>query len=105
MRSAARFALLVAVLIASVAAWPAGQVPPPQPIQSAQQPPPAMGTGFIAGQVVDSAGKPISEATVMVNGMAPAPAAGRGGVVPPQTPVTTDAQGRFFFANLPAGNY
>ncbi len=98
MRYAARFALLTAVLVASAAAWPAGQAPPPPP-------PPPVGTGFIAGQVVDIVtGKPIAEATVMVNGRNPAAPAARGGVVP-TAPVTTDAQGRFFFANLPAGNY
>ena len=60
-------------------------------------PPPVTGTGFLAGQVVESpSGQPIAGATVILGGIG----GGRGGA---QTLVLTDSQGRFFFANLPPG--
>jgi hypothetical protein len=104
MRSLSRAALVVSLLTltAAGASWRDGQVAPGQmPPPS----PPAAGTGFIAGQVVDAVtGKPVPEATVMINGRG-APA-GRGGA-PAQgpQPVIADAQGRFFFSSLTAGLY
>jgi hypothetical protein len=63
-----------------------------------QQPPPLTGTGFLAGQVVESpSGRPIPGATVTLLGRT----AGRGGA----TAVVADSQGRFYFSQLPAGMY
>jgi hypothetical protein len=99
MRNALRFLSLVVVFAASAAAWPAGQQGPIG--QGPQQP--AVGTGFIAGQVVDvPAGKPVSEVQVVL--ITRSLAAGRG-AQPNIPPVLTDTQGRFFFASLPAGGY
>ena len=62
--------------------------------------PPTVGTAFLAGQVVDATtNQPIAGATVTLIGSM----AGRAGG--PQPPVVVDSQGRFFFANLPAGTY
>ena len=107
MLRAARFCFLVALLIVPIAAWPSAQQappPPPPPPGMGQAAPPVVGTGFIAGQVIDyPSGKPIPEATVGVSGRGVGPAAGRGFVS--STALITDAQGRFFFANLPPGLY
>jgi carboxypeptidase family protein len=66
--------------------------------QPAQNPPPSTGTAFIAGQVIEvPSGRPIPGATVSP---ATFSAGGRGRSA---TPIATDGQGRFFFANLPAG--
>ena len=63
-------------------------------------PPPTTGTAFLAGQVVDATtNAPITGVTVTLIGSM----AGRAGG--PQPPVVVDSQGRFFFANLPAGSY
>jgi len=69
---------------------------------SAQQAPPAApATGFLAGQVVESpSGKPIAGALVTLIGNT---ASRPGG--PQQRPVVADSQGRFYFANLPVGNF
>ena len=63
-------------------------------------PPPGPRTGMILGQVVDSAGTPVSEAIVQLTmpKYASSPAAPRGRVM-------ADAEGRFFFSDLPAGEY
>jgi len=111
MRSALRFLLLVVVFAASAAAWPAGQVQqagggrgagPGAVGQGPQQA--LVGTGFIAGQVVDvPGGKPVSEVQVVL--ITRSLAGGRGVQQPSVPVVSTDTQGRFFFANLPAGGY
>lgn len=82
------------------------QVPPPPPPPPPQNPPlTATGSGFISGTVVDAVtGKPIAEATVMMNTRLSAPV-GRAGPPAAAAPVLTDSQGRFFFASLPAGLY
>jgi hypothetical protein len=60
--------------------------------------PPAPATGFIGGAVVDpSSGRPVPGAMVMLAG-------GTRGAAP-QRPLLTDAQGRFYFANLGATMY
>jgi hypothetical protein len=62
--------------------------------QRAGGPPPA-GTAFLAGQVLEAgSGKPVPGASVSLIGPR--------GVWPA---VSADAQGRFYFANLPAGTY
>jgi len=98
-----RFVMLVGVLVATMAAWPAGQVAaPPVPGQAAGQPP-VTGTGFIAGQVVDSvSGRPVPSATVMMTG---AVTPGRRGGAGATNIITADEQGRFFFRNLVAALY
>ena len=64
-------------------------------------PPTGLATGFLAGQVVDyPAGRPVPQATVFLQ-TSSGPPAGRGR----QPPVFADSQGRFFFAELPAGPY
>ncbi len=82
---------------AQVVAGQAGQSGPPPTGQTA-----APGTAFLAGQVVDQAdGRGISGASVALQRVM-----GVGvGQARPVAEVVTDAQGRFFFANLPGGSY
>lgn len=70
---------------------------------AAQNPtaPPTPRTGMIVGQVVDQSGQPVSEAIVMLN--LPATAETIRSTVNPR--VMADREGRFFFADLPAGRY
>lgn len=84
-----RLTVLVAVCFGAFAPTSAQQAPRP----------PAVGTGMIAGRVVDANGdKPISTAIVSLSGGGPT---GRGtGRV-----VSTDSQGRFVFVSLVAGTY
>jgi hypothetical protein len=109
-----RVCLAVLGLVIGFAAVPNSQQapppppPPPPPIGQGGTPaPPATGTAFVAGQVVEiGSGQPVVGAVVTAS-MRPAaqaaPARGgrAGGAFPPA--VQTDAQGRFYFANLPAG--
>jgi Carboxypeptidase regulatory-like domain len=96
MRSACLLGALIGVL--SLSAWVGGQTP--------QAPPPATGTGFIAGQVVDTTGQPIPEATVRLIGRGrTAGPGGRAGATPSPPPVAADSQGRYFFASLAPGTY
>jgi Carboxypeptidase regulatory-like domain len=69
------------------------------------QPSAAIGTAFLAGQVVDHlSGSGVPRASVLLLGRGgPGPAGGRGGGNP--WAVYADSQGRFFFANLPPGAY
>jgi protocatechuate 3,4-dioxygenase beta subunit len=63
----------------------------------AQQPPPTTGSGFISGQVVEGGTtKAVPGANVALMSVAPRGAARE---------VIADAQGRYVFANLPAGEY
>ena len=95
-----RACLLAIVFNASAWAWPAGQVVGQG--QAGQQQPTVAGTGFIAGQVVDSAtGRPIPEAQVMI--LARNTPGGRGVVGVPA--ILADAQGRFFFRGLIPASY
>jgi len=102
MRTIAVFAFLTAVVF--------GQVPPPQQPQTPTQ---TTASGFISGTVIDAvSGKPVPEATVLLNGRAAAamgqPLGARGGAPAPPPPppaVITDSRGRFFFAALTPGMY
>ena len=109
-----RVCLAALALVIGVSAAPSSQQapppppPPPPPIGQAGAPAPlATGTAFVAGQVVEiGSGQPVAGAVVTAS-MRPAaqtPRAGgarAGGAFPPA--VQTDAQGRFYFANLPEG--
>ncbi len=90
-------ALLAAVVSAQVA------LPPGAP-GAAQQSPvkPAVGTGIVAGRIVDPAGAPIASATVVLTGNPAAASAVRPGGT---DRILSDAQGRFAFVALPPGNY
>lgn len=81
---------LLSLMIASVLA----QQPPPRPARdTAQAQPP--GTAVLAGRVLTAdTGRPVKRARVLVN------AGGR-----QSRATTTDEQGRFRIADLPAGNY
>ena len=59
-------------------------------------------TGMIVGQVVDSTGAPVPEAIVY---MAMPKYAAVSGPDIPRMRVMADDEGRFFFADLPAGDY
>jgi len=106
-----RVCLAVIGLVISFVAAPASQQgappPPPPPPGLGPQPVPPAGTGFVAGQVLEAGtNQPVAGAAVMAAmraATAPSmPPTGRaGGAFPPA--VLTDAQGRFYFANLPAG--
>jgi hypothetical protein len=93
--------LKIAAVITLTAAVTAGAVRAamfvgPPHVGSAQtgQLPPAQ-TAIVAGQVIESpSGRPIADATVTLSGMRQPPG-----------PVLTDAQGRFYFAGLPAGTF
>jgi hypothetical protein len=94
MRPLNLFVVLAAALVLASAA-PFGQTPP-----AAQTPPqPQIGTGLIAGQVVDATtGKLIPDAAVIAGLRT-----GARGAAGAQA--TVDAQGRFVFGSLPPGNY
>ena len=86
--------VIIAGLIALSAAWVTAAGP------QRGAPPPTVGTALLAGQVVDATtNAPINGVTVTLTGSM----AGRAGG--PQPPVVVDSQGRFFFANLPAGTF
>ena len=98
----AHLAVMLGVLAFAAGAWPVAQVvqqPPPAP-------PPATGTGFISGQVVElPSGRPVPDAQVALSGRgAPPPPGMRAGGVPQQV-IVTDSQGRFFFSRLSNGIY
>lgn len=86
------FGVLAAACVAFGSAWVNAQAP--------QSPPRPASPGFLAGQVVEwPSGRAISGAVVSLIG----PAAGRAGGA--QRPVITDAQGRFYFANVVPGAF
>lgn len=97
MSATAAAALFAAVVSAQVA------LPPGAPVPGQQSPvKPAIGTGIVAGRVVDPSGAPIASATVALTGNPAAASALRPGGA---DRVLTDAQGRFAFVALPSGNY
>ena len=59
--------------------------------------------GMIVGQVVDSTGAPVPEAIVLMT--LPASASRAQGMAATSGRVMTDSEGRFFFSDLPAGDY
>ena len=98
-----RHPALLLVIVLAASAWPgmrgAAQAPP-----QAQMPP--IGTGLIAGQVIDAqTGKPIPEVMVGLTARVttPAPATAARGAVPFSITVISDSQGRFFFAKTYGG--
>jgi hypothetical protein len=102
--------VLAAAWLAAGIGWLGGarvdaREPPQQNVQVMNggqrgQMPPATGTAFLAGQVVESpGGAGVGGASVGLLVRGPA---GRGGA---PTQVIADSQGRFFFADLPAGSY
>lgn len=93
----ARLALLLAVLVATSRVWAFGQVATQGPANPGA---PQIGSGFIAGQVVDATtGRPIPEAAVHLSGRS---GAGRAGNAPS---LVADNQGRFYFRSLLPGLY
>ena len=96
-----RLGLLLLAALALPTAWPAGQVAG-QPGRGTAPSPPVAGTGFVAGQVVDSVtGRPIPEAQVSLLARTLL-TAGRAVAIPP---LVADPQGRFFFRGLAPGAY
>jgi hypothetical protein len=102
--------LVVIVLVAAALQGLPGAaqiVPPPPPPSPASFLPfgtPPVGTGLIAGQVIDSqSGKPIPDTLVALTNLR----LGLGGVgsTPFAIVVMTDSQGRFYFANVAAGTF
>lgn len=92
-------ALIVALVHSTGLLGQRGQPPP----TAAPVPPPLTGTAFLSGQVVETmSGRPVAGAMVAVIGPVGG-MTGRAGT--PPALVLTDSQGRFFFANLPAGRY
>jgi hypothetical protein len=93
------------VLALAAGVWPRAQVVQ-QPPPPGTGPQPAVGTGFISGQVVEvPSGRPVADAQILLSGRGapPPPGVRQGGV--PQQAVITDSQGRFFFSRLPNGIY
>ncbi|HVQ41738.1 MAG TPA: carboxypeptidase-like regulatory domain-containing protein [Vicinamibacterales bacterium] len=96
-----RFVVMLGLLAFAAGAWPRAQV-----VQQPAPPQPAVGTGFISGQVVEvPSGRPVPDALIQLSGRgAPPPPGLRAGGVPQQV-IVTDSQGRFFFSRLPNGIY
>ena len=95
-----RFASVVVVLLSgALAVLVAGSAP--QLVIPTNGAPSGPRTGLIVGQVVDDAGAPVPEAIVqmaMPKFLPELPTTPKGRVM-------ADAEGRFFFADLPAGDY
>jgi len=70
-------------------------------INAINGPPPGPRTAMIAGQVVDASGAPVAEAVVLLRMTKYAQQL----PTTPKARVVTDRQGRYFFADLPAGAF
>jgi len=91
---------LTVIILLALTVRPAGSVPQ-RGLNQAASAPTGPRTGLIVGQVVDSTGAPVPEAIVQMS--LPQYAADL-----PTTPkgrVMADQEGRFFFSDLPAGDY
>src|SRR5262245_59130392 len=94
-----RLLAALTLVLALSASWPSAQTPP-------QQPPLPTGTGFISGQVIDiPSRKPVPAAIVRLSGRFTIPAGAAPARGSTSMQVMSDAQGRFFFGSLPAGNF
>lgn len=69
------------------------------------QPPPAAGTGVIAGRVVDADGSAVADVVVFLRPATATPGPMRPGGPGQPVPVRTNAQGRFVFTAVPAGQF
>lgn len=87
---------LLAAALTITAAIPLAQVVVPT-----KGAPPGPRTGLIVGQVVDEAGAPVAEAIVQLTMPRYLPEL----ATTPKGRVMADAEGRFFFSDLPAGDY
>jgi len=92
----------IALLVAAAGVVLRGQNPalmPPRPA--------AIGTAFLAGQVVDeTTGRPVPDAVVRINAASPSLSGNlMFGPLANRAAVATDSQGRYFFGSLPAGSY
>lgn len=98
--SNSRLAAALAAVVVALSASASGQV---QGAPQTQAKPP-VGTGLIAGQVIDQdTGRGVAGAHVSLSARQGPPAAG---VAPPRpSAVAADSQGRFYFGALPAGDY
>lgn len=91
-----RVASIVFVLALTIRA--AGSAPQVIPTNGA---PAGLRTGLVVGQVVDSTGTPVPEAIVQLT----LPQYPQDLPTAPKGRVMADGEGRYFFANLPAGEY
>ncbi|MCC7186301.1 MAG: carboxypeptidase regulatory-like domain-containing protein [Acidobacteria bacterium] len=71
----------------------------------AQAPQPAAGTGVVAGRVLDAAGSAIADAVVFLRPATATPGPMRPSGPGQPVPVRTNAEGRFVFTGVPAGEY
>ena len=71
----------------------------------AGQPPPAAGTGLIAGRVVDADGATVADVVVFLRPATATPGPMRPGGPGQPVPGRTNAEGRFVFTAVPAGQF